>query len=196
MGYPLLFFATHFKTTDMNNFKNPYFEDVFSTITSYMPLITFWGIIATYAITAALNVYFISLPPVISIPAAIAIQFGRFAIVFMDFLNPTGRKSSMPFFIAFAATIVAIFELYYSAGSFGLTEKEELSIILFGSSIIAMGFFLEVNFISKGAEAYGLGRGRPGRKANNGSPDTDDASTLDELLSIAAHNSNGNGTGE
>lgn len=187
------------------NFKNPYFEEVFSIITSYMPLITFWGIIATYAITAALNVYFISLPPIISIPAAIAIQFGRFAIVFMDFLNPTGRRSSMPFFIAFAATVVAVFELYYSAGSFGLAEKEELAIILFGSSIIAMGFFLEVNFISKGAEAYGLANGRDKGSSGNApwrdrelsgnaaeSPGSDfDLSELSEFMAP-----NGNGRGE
>ncbi len=70
-----------------HNFQNRSFQDLMETITANMPSLTFFGIILTYGITAALNVHFLPLPAFYSIPAALAIQFGRFAVVFTDFLN-------------------------------------------------------------------------------------------------------------
>jgi polyferredoxin len=75
------------------NFNNQNFEWLFDDITSTMPKIIFVGIILTYAITAALNVYFLPLPLMLSIPASLMLQFGRFAIVFIDFLNPSSKRS-------------------------------------------------------------------------------------------------------
>ncbi len=65
------------------NFNNQNFEWLFDDITSTMPKIIFVGIILTYAITAALNVYFLPLPLLLSIPASLMLQFGRFAIVYV-----------------------------------------------------------------------------------------------------------------
>ena len=141
-----------------HNFVNPAFAGIFDGVTAHMPMITFYGIIATYAITALLNVFFIPLPFFVSIPAAVAIAFTRFAIVFMDFLNPTGRRSPWPLLIACGLTVVALVELGFSIQEFGWGEQKFWATFLFGSTIIAGGYLLEVNFIAKGAEAFGLGQ--------------------------------------
>jgi len=138
------------------NFVNPAFLAIFKSITKFMPAITFYGIIGTYLITAALNVYFIPLPLYISIGAALAIQFGRFAIVFMDFLNPTGHRSVFPGLIATLATVVSLTELAFSIQDMGWTGPKFWSVMLFGSLMILFGYFLEINFIAKGAIAFGM----------------------------------------
>lgn len=123
-----------------------------------MPSFTFYGIIVIYIVTAALNVYFIPLPVYLSLPAALAIQFGRFSIVFMDFLNPTGRRSAWPPLIATLATVVAITELAFSILHLEWLENKFWSVFLFGAMTIAFGYLLEINFIAKGAEAFGMSR--------------------------------------
>ena len=144
------------------NFVNPAFADIFTGITAKMPTITFAGIIGTYAVTAGLNVYFLPLPLFIGIPAALALQFGRFAIVFTDYLNPTGTRSAWPPFIAAVATIVALTELGFSCKDMGFSDARFWAVFLFGGAVISFGYLLEINFISKGAEAFNLGsRHRP-----------------------------------
>lgn len=143
-------------TQQSKGFVNPAFASIFDGITRNMPAITFWGILATYAVTAALNVWSIPLPVYISIPAALAIQFGRFAIVFVDFLNPTGKRSTLPAIIATAATAVALLELSFSLQHLKMSGAEFWSMFLFGGMVIMFGYLLEINFIKKGAEAFGL----------------------------------------
>lgn len=135
------------------NFINPAFEAIFRTVSEYMPVITFSGIIGTYLITAGINVFFMPLPLVLSIPAALALQFGRFAIVFIDFLNPTGTRSIYPALIATAATVAALVELYYSVNTI-MQAGENIAVYLFLAMIIVSGYVLELNFIRKGYEAY------------------------------------------
>jgi hypothetical protein len=144
-----------------HNFVNPAFAGIFEGVTAYMPHITFYGVIATYAITALLNVFFIPLPLFVSIPAAVAIAFTRFAIVFMDFLNPTGRRSPWPGMIATGLTLMALVELGFSIQEFGWGGAKFWASFLFGATIIAGGYLLEINFIAKGAEAFGLGKANP-----------------------------------
>jgi hypothetical protein len=143
-----------------HNFQNRSFQDLMETITANMPSLTFFGIILTYGITAALNVHFLPLPALYSIPAALAIQFGRFAVVFTDFLNPTGKRSPWPPIIATAATVIALVEFAYSVQDMQLqstwTDARYWSVYLFGGMLIVFGYILELNFISKGAEGYGM----------------------------------------
>ena len=141
----------------MQNFKNDAFRDLFAGITRNMPGITFAGILLTYAITAALNTYYLPLPLYLSIPAAACIQFARFAVVFMDFLNPTGKRSIWPPVIAAAGTLVALVELKFSLQAENYSGAQLYALFLFGSMVISSGYLLEINFIAKGAEAYGLG---------------------------------------
>ena len=143
-----------------NNFQNRSFQELMEAITQNMPSLTFFGIILTYGITAALNVHFLPLPALYSIPAALAIQFGRFAVVFTDFLNPTGKRSPWPPIIATFATVIALIEFAYSVQDMQLqstwTDARYWSVYLFGGMLIVFGYILELNFISKGAEGYGM----------------------------------------
>jgi len=146
------------------SFTNQQFEWLFADITSAMPKIIFVGIILTYLITAALNVYFLSLPLLLSIPASLMLQFGRFAIVFIDFLNPSDKRSPYPAKVAAAATIISLLELYFSIQ--GQTSGAAFyAMFIFIGTIICFGYFLEIQFIEKGIEAYGIGIKAP-RKRN------------------------------
>lgn len=146
------------------NFNNQTFEWLFNDIASSMPKIIFVGIILTYLITAALNVYFLPLPLLLSIPASLMLQFGRFAIVFIDFLNPSEKRSPYPAKVAAGATVVALLELYFSIQSQN-TGAEFYAMFIFIGTVICFGYFLEIQFIEKGIEAYGIGMKAP-RKRN------------------------------
>jgi hypothetical protein len=146
------------------NFNNQNFEWLFDDITSTMPKIIFVGIILTYAITAALNVYFLPLPLLLSIPASMMLQFGRFAIVFIDFLNPSTKRSKYPPKVAAIATVVALLELFFSIQG-QATGAEFYAMFFFIGTIICFGYVLEIQFIEKGIEAYGIGIKAP-RKRN------------------------------
>ena len=146
------------------NFNNQTFEWLFNDIASSMPKIIFVGIILTYLITAALNVYFLPLPLLLSIPASLMLQFGRFAIVFIDFLNPSERRSPYPAKVAAGATVVSLLELYFSIQ--GQSNGAEFyAMFIFIGTVICFGYFLEIQFIEKGIEAYGIGIKAP-RKRN------------------------------
>ena len=147
------------------NFNNQNFEWLFDDITSNMPKIIFTGIIITYIITATLNVYFLPLPLLLSIPASLMLQFGRFAIVFIDFLNPSEKRSKYPPLVAAVATVVSILELWFSIQGHAV-GSEFWAMFLFISTIICFGYVLEIQFIEKGIEAYGIGS-RTRRKRNS-----------------------------
>ena len=142
------------------NFQNEAFEEIFETLSRQIPGMVLSGIVITYIITAGLSVYFIPLPMAISVPAAAAVQFGRFAVVFMDFLNPTGVRSKWPPVVATIATIVALVELYFSLMDVSEVNQWSVSrywsVYIFSSMVIAFGYILELNFIAKGAEAFGM----------------------------------------
>jgi len=136
------------------NFSNVRFEMLFRDIEHAMPQVIFNGIIITYLITASLNVFFLPLPLYLSIPAALVLQFGRFAVVFIDFLNPSAKKSTLPNKVALGATIVALLELWFALSFEG---REFYAMFLFVGAIICFGYVLEITFIDKGIEAYGIG---------------------------------------
>lgn len=156
----------HSTQNSNTNFVNPAFAGIFEGVTKFMPHITFYGVIGTYIITALLNVFFVPLPPYVSIPAAVAIVFIRFSIVFMDFLNPTGKKSWQPGVIALGLTIIASIELAFSIQENGWGGAKFWATFLFGLSIIAGGYLIEINFVKKGAEAFNLGTSTPGMLAS------------------------------
>ena len=143
-------------------FVSKKFELLFEDIVNVMPNVIFYGIILTYCITAALNVYFLPIPYYLSVPASIMLQFGRFAIVFINFLNPTGKVSKVPEYVALGAMVVAILELLFSLDK-DFQDAEFWSMFLFIGTIISFGYFLEINFIKKGIDAYGLNKTKKSR---------------------------------
>ena len=128
--------------------SNPSFVLLLGKIQKVIPQIMFIWILITYAITAIISIYFIPLPLWITIPISLVIQFSRFLVVFMNFLNnPTIYKSDMPSKIALFATILALVELLLTLMNRNATITENASIYLFFGNIILFGYFLEVHFI-------------------------------------------------
>jgi len=79
-------------------------------------------------------------------------------VVFQDFLNPTGIRSPWPPIIATLATCVALSELAFSIRDMEWAENRFWSVFLFGSMVVLFGYILELQFIHKGAEAFGMVR--------------------------------------
>jgi hypothetical protein len=105
-------------------------------------------------------VYFLPLPLLLSIPASLMLQFGRFAVVFIDFLNPSDKRSKYPPRVAAAATVISLFELWFSIQ--GQSNGAEFyAMFFFIGAIICFGYVLEIQFIEKGIEAYGIGVKEP-----------------------------------
>ena len=131
--------------------SNPSFVLLLGKIQKVIPQIMFIWILITYAITAIISIYFIPLPLWITIPISLVIQFSRFLVVFMNFLNnPTIFKSDIPSKIALFATILALVELLLTLMNRTATITENASIYLFFGNIILFGYFLEVHFIKMG----------------------------------------------
>ena len=137
------------------NFNNLQFKWTFESISDNIPTIMLLTIILTYGINAYLTAIFLPIDFWLAIIAASILQLGRFAVVFMDFLNPTKGRSTYPPKIALGATLVALVEIF-----FGLQEKYEggefITMFLFVGTIVVFGYLLEINFVDKGVEAYGI----------------------------------------
>jgi hypothetical protein len=142
------------------NFTNTQFKWTFESISDNIPTIMLLTIILTYGINAYLTAIFLPIDFWLAIIAASILQLGRFAVVFMDFLNPTKGRSTYPPKIALGATVVALVEVF-----FGLQEKYEggefITMFLFVGTIVVFGYLLEINFVDKGVEAYGINAPEP-----------------------------------
>jgi hypothetical protein len=88
------------------------------------------------------------------------LQFGRFAVVFIDFLNPSDKRSKYPPRVAAIATVIALLELWFSIQG-QTTGAEFWAMFFFIGAIICFGYVLEIQFIEKGIEAYGIGVKEP-----------------------------------
>jgi hypothetical protein len=88
------------------------------------------------------------------------LQFGRFAVVFIDFLNPSDKRSKYPPRVAAIATVIALLELWFSIQGQS-TGAEFYAMFFFIGAIICFGYVLEIQFIEKGIEAYGIGVKEP-----------------------------------
>jgi hypothetical protein len=142
------------------NFTNTQFRWTFESISDNIPTIMLLTIVLTYGINAYLTAIFLPIDFWLAIIAASILQLGRFAVVFMDFLNPTKGRSTYPPKIALGATVVALVEVF-----FGLQEKYEggefITMFLFVGTIVVFGYLLEINFVDKGVEAYGINAPEP-----------------------------------
>ncbi len=109
-------------------------------------------ILLTYGVNAYLTAIFLPINFWVAITASTILQLGRFAVVLIDFINPTKGRSPK---IALGATVIALIEVF-----FGLMEKysgaEFITMFFFVGTIVCFGYLLEINFVNKGVEAYGL----------------------------------------
>ena len=112
-------------------------------------------IVLTYGVNAYLTAIFLPIDFWLAIIAASILQLGRFAVVFMDFLNPTKGRSTYPPKIALGATFVALVEVFFALQEH-YKRTEFITMFLFVGTIIVFGYLLEINFVDKGVEAYGI----------------------------------------
>jgi hypothetical protein len=80
--------------------------------------------------------------------------------VFIDFLNPSEKRSKYPPRVAAIATVIALLELWFSIQG-QTTGAEFWAMFFFIGAIICFGYVLEIQFIEKGIEAYGIGVKEP-----------------------------------
>ena len=138
------------------NWTNVAFAELFDSVTARLPRVTFYAILASYGCAAALSVWSIHLPLVLSIPLALAIQTLRCLAVFSPFLNASGRATLLPEFIAASAALLNLFELSFSLQAMGLTGSEFYSLFLFGAGLVGLSMIVELQFIHQGKKAFGL----------------------------------------
>jgi hypothetical protein len=134
------------------HFTNTQFKWTFESISDNIPTIMLLTILLTYGVNAYLTAIFLPINFWVAITASTILQLGRFAVVLIDFINPTKGRSPK---IALGATVIALIEVF-----FGLMEKysgaEFITMFFFVGTIVCFGYLLEINFVNKGVEAYGL----------------------------------------
>jgi len=137
------------------NFTNTQFQWTFDSIGDNMPTIMLTTIILTYGVNAYFTALFLPINFVLALIGAAILQLGRFAVVFMDFLNPTKGRSPYPPKIALGATIVGLIEIFFALSA-EYSGTQFITMFLFIGTIVCFGYLLEINFVNKGVEAYGL----------------------------------------
>ena len=131
--------------------SNPAFVKLLEKIQRVIPNVIFIWIFITYLITAIISIYSIPLPLYMTIPISIIIQGSRFLVVFGNFLYISEvHKSEIPSKIALFATLLALGELIFTLVGNDDTFAEKAAIFSFLSSIILMGYWLEIHFVKMG----------------------------------------------
>lgn len=143
-------------SNNQQNWTNPAFGELFDGVTARLPRVTFYSILSSYAGAAALSVWALHLPLILSIPLALSVQTLRCLAVFSPFLNASGRATLLPEFIAASAALLNLFELSFSLQAMGLTGSEFYSLFLFGAGLVGLSMVVELQFIHQGKKAFGL----------------------------------------
>jgi uncharacterized membrane protein YhaH (DUF805 family) len=82
----------------------------------------------------------------------------------LTFLIHPLRDQSYPPKVAAIATVVALLELFFSIQG-QATGAEFYAMFFFIGTIICFGYVLEIQFIEKGIEAYGIGMKAPRKRS-------------------------------
>lgn len=136
------------KSNNINQ-STPEFFKLISNIKRVIPLGTLWFILFTYLITAIINSVFLPLPKVLSILASVTLAFGRFLVVFTEFLLVIIPRKRLNWqkIVAGSLTLLALVELWFSVVNTYPTNY--IAVFLNLGSIIVLGFALEISFIEK-----------------------------------------------
>jgi hypothetical protein len=131
------------------NTPTPELENLTRIIKRILPTATILFILASYIIMSVVNSLFLDLPKVLSIICSLTLAFGRFLIIFTNFLREgaENRKIQWEKIVGGILTVVSLIELYISSKN--LNPTNYLPVFLNISSIILVGFFLELSFIEK-----------------------------------------------
>jgi len=127
----------------------PELENLTRIIKRILPAATILFILTSYFIMAAVNTLFLDLPKVLAVLCSVTLAFGRFLIIFTNFLQDgiENRKIQWEKIVGGILTVVSLIELYISSKN--LNPTNFLPVFLNITSIILVGFFLELSFIEK-----------------------------------------------
>jgi len=127
----------------------PELENLTRIIKRILPAATILFILTSYFIMAAVNTLFLDLPKVLAVLCSVTLALGRFLIIFTNFLQDgiENRKIQWEKIVGGILTVVSLIELYISSKN--LNPTNFLPVFLNISSIILVGFFLELSFIEK-----------------------------------------------
>lgn len=124
-------------------------ENLTNLIKRVLPAATILFILVSYLIMSVVNTLFLDLPKVLAVLCSFTLAFGRFLIIFTNFLQDgtESKKVSWEKIVGGILTVVSLIELYISSKS--MYPNKFLPIFLNISSIILVGFFLELSFLEK-----------------------------------------------
>jgi hypothetical protein len=131
------------------NTPTPELENLTRIIKRILPTATILFILASYIIMSVVNTLFLDLPKVLAVLCSVTLAFGRFLIIFTNFLQDgtENRKIQWEKIVGVLLTVVSLIELYISSKT--MNPNNFLPVFLNISSIILVGFFLELSFIEK-----------------------------------------------
>jgi hypothetical protein len=127
----------------------PEFLNLLSFIKRILPACTIFFILVSYLVIAIINSFFLPFHWSLSLLAGIILSFGRFLMIFTEFLSDsmTNNKNLWQKVVAGVLTIIGLIELYLSLKTF--YPDQFIPIFLNIGAIIILGYALELSFLEK-----------------------------------------------
>jgi hypothetical protein len=127
----------------------PEFLNLLNFIKRILPVCTIFFILVSYLVIAILNSLFLPFHWTLSILTGIILSFGRFLMIFTEFLSDsmTNNKNKWQKIVAGILTIIGLIELYLSLKTF--YPEQFIPVFLNVGAIIILGYALELSFLEK-----------------------------------------------
>jgi hypothetical protein len=125
------------------------FLNLLNFIKKFLPVCTIFFIMVSYLVIAILNSMFLPFHWTLSLLTGIILSFGRFLMIFTEFLSETITKNNNLWqkIVAGILTFIGIVELYISLKNH--YPDQFIPIFLNIGAIIILGFALELSFLEK-----------------------------------------------
>lgn len=127
----------------------PEFLNLLNLIKRILPACTIFFIMVSYLVIAILNSFFLPFHWSLSLLAGIILSFGRFLMIFTEFLSDsmTNNKNKWQKIVAGILTFIGLVELYISLKNH--YPDQFIPIFLNIGAIIILGYALELSFLEK-----------------------------------------------
>ena len=127
----------------------PEFLNLLNLIKRILPACTIFFILVSYLVIAILNSFFLPFHWSLSLLAGIILSFGRFLMIFTEFLSDsmTNNKNKWQKIVAGILTFIGLVELYISLKN--QYPDQFIPIFLNIGAIIILGYSLELSFLEK-----------------------------------------------
>ena len=127
----------------------PEFLNLLNLIKRILPACTIFFILVSYLVIAILNSFFLPFHWSLSLLAGIILSFGRFLMIFTEFLSDSITKNNNLWqkVVAGILTFIGIVELYISLKNH--YPVQFIPIFLNIGAIIILGYALELSFLEK-----------------------------------------------